>query len=109
LLPPFEGPHSLGGFEAGRRVELTLPIWAYHHAVEGGRDGYAFGELGATAATRRDVLASLLPRLKIAPRCTLKLPVEGDATLAVIVSKAILLAADDRISDEAIVRRIGAR
>ena len=115
---------------------------------------YAFGELGATATTRREVLATLLPKLKIAPACTLegrflrvegrlrtykihlgsgnilmepndqylcivpdrrpaargerdlKLPFEGDQTLAVIISKAILLAADDRITDDTIVRQI---
>jgi hypothetical protein len=116
--------------------------------------GYAFGELGETAATRRDVLASLLPQLKIAPQCALEgrflhvqgklrrykihlgsanilmepndqylcivpdrrptgsptrdlvLPFEGDNTLAVIVSKAMMLANDDRITDETILRQI---
>ena len=115
---------------------------------------YAFGELNASANTRREVLATLLPKLKIASRCTLEgrflkvqgqlrsykihlgsgnvlmepndrylcivpdrrgaagtprsivLPFEGDNTLAIIISKAILLAADDRITDEAIVRQI---
>jgi hypothetical protein len=115
---------------------------------------YAFGELNATASTRRDVLAGLLPKLKIAPRCSLDgrflkvqghlrsykihlgsanilmepndqylcivpdrrvgaspsrglvLPFEGDTTLSIIISKAILLAGDDRITDETIVRQI---
>jgi uncharacterized protein DUF4132 len=115
---------------------------------------YAFGELNATAATRRDVLAALLPKLKIASRCALEgrflrvqgklrsykihlgsanilmepndrylcivpdrrmsaspsrglvLPFEGDGTLSIIISKAILLAGDDRITDETIVRQI---
>jgi hypothetical protein len=115
---------------------------------------YAFGELSATAATRREVLAALLPKLKIAPRCTLEgrflrvrgqlrsykihlgsanilmepndrylcivpdrrmgasparglvLPFEGDTTLSIIISKAILLAADDRITDATIIRQI---
>ena len=47
--------------------------------MDGGPDGshrdywqsYAFGELTATATTRRDVLERLLPRLKIADRCRL--------------------------------------
>ena len=42
---------------------------------------YAFGELSATAATRREVLERLLPRLKIAARCSLDgrfLVVRGD-------------------------------
>src|SRR5262249_16126879 len=32
---------------------------------------YTFGDLGISAQARRDVLERLLPRLKIAPRCTL--------------------------------------
>lgn len=34
--------------------------------------GYSFGELSATAATRKQVLEKLLPRLKIAGQCTLQ-------------------------------------
>ena len=116
--------------------------------------GYSFGDLSASAATRRDVLARLLPRLKIAPRCTLTdrfllvrgdlrtykihlgsgnilmesndqylcivpargavtagaattfLPFEGDTMLAIILSKAFLLADDTRITDPTITRQI---
>ena len=32
---------------------------------------FSFGDLGATAKTRREVLERLIPRLKIAPQCTL--------------------------------------
>ncbi len=42
---------------------------------------YSFGELSATAETRRDVLVQILPKLKIAARCRLEgryLLVEGD-------------------------------
>jgi hypothetical protein len=110
---------------------------------------YAFGELSATAVTRREVLERLLPRLKIADRCALAekflvvrgdlrtykihlgsgnilmepndqylcivqdrsadqqdaipfLPFEGDQRLALILSKAFLLAADTRITDRTI-------
>jgi len=60
------------------------PTWQ-----DGGPDGryreywasYSFGELSATAHTRRDVLTRLLPRLKIAERCALTdkfLVVRGD-------------------------------
>lgn len=130
------------------------PTWA-----DGGPAGrfraywqdYAFGDLSQTAQTRRDVLAKLLPRLKIAARCELDgrflkvkgslrtykihlgsgnilmepndqylcivpgrtadtgplfLPFEGDGTLAVILSKAFLLAADDTIADPTITRQI---
>jgi len=112
---------------------------------------YAFGELGATARTRHDVLSRLLPRLKIKERASLSerflvvrgtlrtykihlgsgnilmepndeylcivpgraggpgelfLPFEGDQTLSVILSKAFLLAADEKITDPTIVRQI---
>ena len=115
---------------------------------------YSFGELSATAQTRRAVLESLLPRLsKIRDRCSLSdrflivrgdiraykihlgsgnilmepndqylcivpsrstasptdvfLPFEGDATLAIILSKAFLLAQDSKIKDATITRQIG--
>jgi hypothetical protein len=115
---------------------------------------YAFGDLNASATTRREVLAELLPKLKIASCCTLEgrflrvqgklgaykihlgstnilmepndqylcvvpdrraganpsrdlaLPFEGDTALSIIISKALLLAADDRITDETILRQI---
>ena len=37
------------------------------------------------------------------------LPFEGDPTLAVILSKAFLLAEDDKITDPTITRQIAAR
>ncbi|MGJ4943490.1 DUF4132 domain-containing protein [Bradyrhizobium sp. HKCCYLS1011] len=116
---------------------------------------YAFGDLGLSAKTRAEVLASLLPALVIADRCTLDdrflivrgklrtykihlgsaniqmepngqylcivpgrgksagppperlvLPFEGDSTLSVILSKAFLLANDNKISDPTILRQI---
>jgi hypothetical protein len=116
---------------------------------------YAWGALNETARTRCVVLESLIPRLKIASRCTLSdkflvvrgdirtykihlgsgnilmepndqylcivpvrstralrqresqfLPFEGDATLSVIISKALLLATDTKISDPTISRQI---
>jgi hypothetical protein len=110
----------------------------------------SFGELSAAARTRHDVLSRLLPKLAIAPRCTLEdrflsvrgdlhtyrihlgsgniimddgrylcivpaqnafagnlhLPFEGDGTLAVILSKAFLLADDRAITDDSIVRQL---
>jgi hypothetical protein len=114
-----------------------------------------FGELSATAATRREVLTDLLPRLKIRDRVSLSdrflvvrgdvrtykihlgsgnilmepddrylcivpgrsaanaasdgdlfLPFEGDSTLALILSKAMMLADDAKIADLTIVRQI---
>jgi hypothetical protein len=114
---------------------------------------FAFGELGVSARTRKEVLERLLPRLELRDRCTLEgrflrvqgtlrnykihlgsgnilmepndqylcivqgrgagfggeqlfLPFEGDGTLALILSKAFLLAADDRIDDPTIVTQI---
>jgi hypothetical protein len=115
---------------------------------------YSFGDLSATAQTRRAVLEKLLPRLKIASKCELTdkflvvrgsirtykihlgsanilmepndqylciveergsfkpndgttfLPYEGDHRLAIILSKAFLLADDAKITDVTITRQI---
>jgi hypothetical protein len=114
----------------------------------------SFGELSATAKTRRDVLGRLLPKLSIAGKCVLQdrflavkgtlrsykihlgsgnilmepndqylcivpargsaaaksgqifLPFEGDTTLAIILSKAFLLADDANIKDQGILGQI---
>ncbi|MEV6817029.1 DUF4132 domain-containing protein, partial [Micromonospora sp. NPDC051296] len=114
---------------------------------------YSFGELSATAETRRDLLARLLPRLAVGRRARIDgrflvvqgdlrtyrihlgsgnilmspndaylcivpdrgagrigeqqfLPFEGDGMLAVILSKAMLLAKDAEIIDPSITRQI---
>jgi hypothetical protein len=114
---------------------------------------FAFGELSASAKTRRAVLESIVPKLKIRDRCSfderhlvvrgelatyrihlgsgniliepgsrylcivpdnakrgdrVTLPFKGDGLLAVILSKAFLLAADRDIKDASIVRQIRA-
>ena len=129
--------------------------------VDGGPEGrhydywqsYSFGELSATAKTRRQVLETLVPKLKkIRDRCSFQdrflvvrgdirtykihlgsgnilmepndqylcivsqagtsttnklfLPFEGDKTLAVILSKAFLLAEDSEITDQTILLQI---
>jgi hypothetical protein len=118
--------------------------------------GYAFGELSGTATTRKQVLERMVPRLKIADRCSftdrflvvrgqkrtykihlgsgnilmepndeylcivpdsrarssgddLFLPFEGDGTLSIILSKALLLADDTKIKDPTIARQIERR
>jgi Domain of unknown function (DUF4132) len=114
--------------------------------------GYSFGELGITAQLRRELLARLLPKLKIRDCCSLSdrnlivrgelntyhihlgsgnimmepgsrylcivpdrlktdrdkvlLPFEGDPMLAIILSKAFLLADDRAITDPSIVSQI---
>lgn len=130
-------PNWADGGAAGRYVD-------YWH-------NYSFGELAASAQTRRDVLKGLIPRLKIADRCEIQdrflvvrgdlrtykihlgsgnilmepddqylcivpaqgkksdglfLPFEGDTRLSVILSKALLLAADKKITDSVIVQQI---
>ncbi len=116
---------------------------------------YAFGELNATASTRKELLERLVPRLKIAERClvterflfvrgnlrvykihlgsgnimmepndqylcivpgrdsaagrtnkNLHLPFEGDRVLSIILSKAFMLAADEKITDPTIRTQI---
>jgi uncharacterized protein DUF4132 len=115
---------------------------------------YSFGELTESSKTRKQVLETLIPRLKIAERCKLTdkflvvrgdiriykihlgsgnilmepndqylcivpsrrsgemgkdklfIPFEGDQTLAIILSKAFLLAEDKKISDPSITRQI---
>jgi hypothetical protein len=114
---------------------------------------YSFGELSGTATTRKQVLERLVPRMKIAPRCSfsdrflvvrgdirtykihlgsgnilmepndqylcivpnakaratqddLYLPFDGDGTLSIIISKALLLAEDKKIKDPTITRQI---
>jgi hypothetical protein len=114
---------------------------------------YSFGDLSATGQTRKAVLQRLIPRLKIADRCTFAdrylvvrgdlrtykihlgsgnilmepddrylcivpkrgieeqdspvfLPFEGDGTLSIILSKAMLLADDTRITDPTITRQL---
>lgn len=116
---------------------------------------YAFGELSATAETRKQLLGRLIPRLKIGKKCSFDgrffvvegslrtykihlgsgnilmkpddqylcivpgqmsrtnkkadnvyLPFEGDRTMAIILSKAILLADDHKISDPTITHQI---
>ncbi|WFE24835.1 DUF4132 domain-containing protein [Solwaraspora sp. WMMD791] len=118
---------------------------------------YSFGELSATAQTRRDLLARLLPRLAVGARASIDgrflvvrgelrtykihlgsgnilmspndtylcivpdrsatrpgddrhdafLPFEGDTVLAVILSKAMLLARETEITDATITQQIG--
>ena len=57
--------------DAGERGPLEQDYWRE----------YAFGELSETAASRRETLATILPKLKIAARCSLEdrfLLVRGD-------------------------------
>ncbi len=115
---------------------------------------YSFGDLTESSKTRKQVLETLVPRLKIAERCKLTdkflvvrgelrtykihlgsgnilmepndqylcivpsrksgemgkdklfIPFEGDQTLAIILSKAFLLAEDKKITDPTITRQL---
>ncbi|MEV4410321.1 DUF4132 domain-containing protein [Catellatospora sp. NPDC049609] len=161
---PLDQVPPLAFSEVMRDVDLFVgvasvgndPTWQ-----DGGPEGrfldywtsYSFGELTATAQTRRDLLRRLVPRLAIADRATVEdrflvvrgdlrtyrihlgsgnilmspndqylcivasqsaaagtggvfLPFEGDRVLAVILSKAMLLARDSAITDPTITRQI---
>jgi hypothetical protein len=140
-------PELLNWLDAHQRVLVT--------DNRSSMPNYAFGELSELAKTRREVLAGLLPRLKIAARCELTerflrvrgdlrtykihlgsgnilmepndqylcivpgrgattptsdgtrfVPFEGDNTLAIILSKALLLAEDTAIQDPTITRQL---
>lgn len=117
---------------------------------------YSFGDLNASASTRKEVLERLLPRLKIREAARIEgkflivkgkvrtykihlgsgnilmepndqylcivpnaaqrrgsdkvfLPFEGDNVMSIILSKAFLLAEDDKIKDPTILSQIGKR
>jgi hypothetical protein len=120
-------------------------------------DRFAFGDLFPSAITRKAVLERIVPRLKIADRCSFAdrflivrgdlrtykihmgsgnilmepdnhylcivpgqgigskplgrvfLPFEGDPTLSIIISKALLLADDRSITDPIIVSQVSGR
>jgi uncharacterized protein DUF4132 len=120
-------------------------------------DRFAFGDLFPSAITRKAVLEGIIPRLKIADRCSFVdrflivkgdlrtykihlgsgnilmepdnhylcvvpgqgigvkplgrvfLPFEGDTTLSIIISKALLLADDRRITDPIVMSQIRGR
>ncbi|GIJ46129.1 hypothetical protein Val02_30150 [Virgisporangium aliadipatigenens] len=161
---PLTGIPPLVLSEALRDVDLFVgvasvgndPTW--QDGGPGGRfreywASYSFGELNATAQTRRELLTRLVPRLAIADRATVEsrflvvrgdlrtyrihlgsgnvlmsphnqylcivpnrgaergtdgvfLPFEGDRMLAVILSKALLLAGDSRITDRSITEQL---
>ena len=132
------------------------PAWRDNGGLPAYRDywqAYSFGDLGEAGKGRKEILARLLPRLKIAKVAQLKdkflvvkgkkrtykihlgstnilmepndqylcivpdrsqknmtdsvfLPFEGDAGLSVIISKAFLLADDDKITDSTILTQI---
>ncbi|MFI5459137.1 MAG: hypothetical protein ACHRXM_27225 [Isosphaerales bacterium] len=133
--------------------DLQAEFWIEGAGDDHGTDTYAFGDLSATAQTRKAVLEGLIPRLKIADRCslstkflrvrgdlrtykihlgsgnilmtpndqylcivakpsaaagdrTLFLPFEGDGMLSQVLSKALLLAEDTKITEPAIVSQI---
>ena len=132
------------------------PAWS-DEGYRGYWESYSFGDLSEMAKTRKAVLETLIPRLKIADRCSLDgkflivrgdvrtykihlgsgnilmepndqylcivsgrsavnkgagkvfLPFEGDNTLSIIISKALLLAEDTKITDRTILNQIKVR
>ena len=162
---PLEDVPDLVFSEAMRDVDLFVgvasialdPSWADSGDAEhaGYWRAFSLGELSETAQIRRDALARIIPKLKIASRLELgerflrvrgrlntykihvgsaniqiepddrylcivpggsgrpsakvMLPFEGDHVLSVILSKAVLLAADDKITDETILQQLSHR
>lgn len=163
-LPPSEIP-PLVFSEIMRDVDLFVgvasvgndPNWLDGGTNERHRgywDGISFGELNASAQTRKVILERLVPKLKIAAQCSFSdkflvvqgrrhaykihlgsgniliapqdiylcivpaqaqvdeagdkifLPFEGDRVLSVILSKAFMLVADDKITDATILRQL---
>jgi hypothetical protein len=163
---PLEQIDSLVFSEVMRDVDLFVGVGSVGNDpnwLDGGRNEHrrdywqsvSFGELNASARTRKEILEKLVPKLKIAEVCTLEdrflivrgkrhgykihlgsgnilimpqdkylcivpaqgqiekagerlfLPFEGDRTLSVILSKAFLLAQDDKITDATILRQLG--
>ena len=133
------------------------PAWQDNGGVRRDAGGgywssYSFGELGAAAEVRKDLLSRLLPKLAIADVARIEdrflvvegrlrryrihlgsgnilmapndqylcivpsrgekgaegvmLPFEGDQPLSIILSKAMLLANDDKITDATIISQI---
>ena len=55
----------------------------------------------------RDRYLCIVPRSDMtAASSGIKLPFEGDRTLSIVLSKALLLAADDEITDPSILQQI---
>lgn len=150
--------------EVLRDVDLFVGVCSVGNDPEwsdGGPDGryrdywhsYSFGDLSASAKTRKEILENLVPKLKIGPQCKFVdkflvvegkrriykihlgsgnilmepnnqylcivkdnrksttaskvfLPFEGDNMLSIILSKAVLLADDDKIKDSTINSQI---
>lgn len=135
------------------------PTWQDSGGISTYRDywtSYSFGDLSEVAKNRKEILSSLVPRLKIKDVATIKdkflvvkgklrtykihigstnilmepndqylcivpdrsqknhtenlfLPFEGDSGLSIILSKAFLLADDDKITDATITSQINRR
>jgi len=160
---PVEEIPALAFSEVMRDVDLFVGVSSVGNDpnwYDGGPEGryqeywqsYSFGELGATAQTRKAVLERLIPRLKVADRCSFSdrflivrgdirtykihlgsgnilmepndeylcivarqsvkgtdrvfLPFEGDNTMSIVLSKALLLADDRKIKDPIITSQI---
>jgi hypothetical protein len=148
--------------EAMRDVDLFVSVTSIAldpHWVDRGEDPHlaywrqvSFGDLSQTAEIRREALARIVPKLKIAAQLELAgrylrvrgklntykihigsanilidpddrylcivpaghrgkvlLPFDGDHVLSLILSKAVLLAADDKITDATITSQLRAR
>lgn len=166
-LVPVASVNALLFSEAMRDIDLFVgvasvgndPAWRDSAGVTANQrvywERYAFGEVSESGKMRREILQTLIPRLKIKDKCELQdrflrvqgslraykihlgsgnilmepndqylcivpgrgktetsnvwLPFEGDGGLAIILSKAFLLADDAKITDVTITRQIKAK
>lgn len=85
------------------RVADKLTLDDRHLVVEGTRHRYRI-HLGSGASFRGERHICIVPATSDGDR--LWLPFEGDRTLSIVISKAMLLAADDKITDPVILRQL---
>ena len=85
------------------RIADRVTLDDRHLLVQGTRHAYRI-HLGSGACFRGERHICIVPATAEGGR--LWLPFEGDRTLSIILSKAMLLAADDKITDPVILRQL---
>ena len=86
------------------KIADQLLLGDRHLVVQGTRHTYEI-HLGSGACSRSGRHICIVPK-SAAEGDKIWLPFEGDRTLSIIISKAVLLAADDKITDPVILRQL---
>jgi hypothetical protein len=86
------------------KIAAKLKLEDRYLVVQGTRHEYAI-HLGSGACSRDARHICIVPKSSTAGD-KIWLPFEGDRTLSIIISKAMLLAADDKITDPVILRQL---